>query len=78
MNFNFLKIKLSARAMRWISLLLASLSVLFVVVLYFSQPAVLEAFEAKTYDLRYKNLRGPLVPHPDIAIIAIDEKVLPS
>jgi adenylate cyclase len=74
MNFNPFKIKLSARAMRWISLLLASLSVVLVVFLYFSQPPILEAFEAKTYDLRYKNLRGAITPNPDIAIIAIDEK----
>ena len=34
----------------------------------------LEAFEAKTYDLRFKDLRGPIQPSPNIGIIAIDDK----
>ena len=73
MSLNPLKIKLSARAMKFISLLLALLSITSVTFLYFSQPPILEAFEAKTYDLRFKQMRGAIQPHPDIAIIAIDE-----
>ena len=74
MSLNPLKIKLSARAMKFISLLLALLSITSVTFLYFSQPPILEAFEAKTYDLRFKQMRGAIQPHPDIAIIAIDDK----
>lgn len=60
--------------MRLASLLLAALSVFSVTLLYYTQNSFLEAFESKTYDLRFKNLRGPLPPNPAIAIIAIDEK----
>jgi adenylate cyclase len=42
--------------------------------LYYTQNPFLEAFEARTYDLRFKAMRGPITPHPDIAIIAIDDK----
>ena len=34
---------------------------------------LLEPLELKTYDLRFV-LRGPLVPHPDLVIVAIDEE----
>jgi adenylate cyclase len=57
-----------------LSFLLAILSVFSVLFLYYTQNSFLEAFEAKTYDLRFKNLRGPIQPGPDIAIIAIDDK----
>lgn len=60
--------------MRIASFLLAVLSILFVTFLYFSQNPVLEAFEAKTYDLRFKSMRGAMSPSPDIAIIAIDDQ----
>ena len=56
------------------SFLLATLSISSVLFLYYSQNSFLEAFEAKTYDLRFKDLRGPIQPNPDIAIIAIDDK----
>lgn len=61
-------------AMKVFSWLLAVLSLALVALLYFSQNSLLEAFEEKTYDLRYKSLRGEISPHPDIAIIAMDEK----
>lgn len=60
--------------MQAISVLLALLSIFSVTLLYYTQNPFLEAFEAKTYDLRFKTLRGSLVPNPDIAIIAIDDK----
>lgn len=57
-----------------LSFLLATLSIFGVLFLYYTQNSFLEAFEAKTYDLRFKDLRGPVKPSPNIAIIAIDEK----
>jgi adenylate cyclase len=60
--------------MKLVSLLLAVGSIFSVTLLYYTQNPFLEAFEAKTYDLRFKTLRGPLTPSPDIAIIAIDDK----
>ena len=56
-----------------IFLLLALLSIMGMVVLYYSQTLILERFETHTYDLRFKELRGAITPHPDIAIIAINE-----
>jgi len=57
-----------------LSVLLAVASISCVLFLYYTQNSFLEAFEAKTYDLRFKDLRGPIQPNPDIAIIAIDDK----
>lgn len=62
------------RGSRMVALLLALLPVLLVTLLYYQQNAFLEGFEARTYDLRFKSLRGPIPVHPDIAIIAIDDK----
>ena len=59
---------------RTASVLLAVLTVLLVTLLYYTQNPFLEAFEARTYDLRFKSLRGPVRAHPDIAIIAIDDR----
>lgn len=56
------------------SILLAALSVLVVLFLYYSQNAFLEAFEARTYDLRFRQMRGPIPLESNIAIIAIDDK----
>ena len=56
------------------SVLLAVVSITSVLFLYYTQNSFLEAFEAKTYDLRFKDLRGPIQPNPDIAIIAFDDK----
>lgn len=54
--------------------LLAFLSVFSITALYYNQSPFLEAFEAKTYDLRFKRLRGAIPPSPEIGIIAIDDK----
>lgn len=62
------------RGSRMVALLLALLPVLLVTLLYYKQNAFLEGFEARTYDLRFKSLRGPIPVHPDIAIITIDDK----
>ncbi|MDP2806408.1 MAG: adenylate/guanylate cyclase domain-containing protein, partial [Gallionellaceae bacterium] len=64
----------SGQGMKVASFLLACLSIFLVISLYFTQNAFLETFEAKTYDLRFSAMRGPLVPSPEIVIIAIDEK----
>lgn len=64
----------SVRGTRWVSLLLALVSVFGVVWLYYAQNEFLESFEARSYDLRFKNLRGPLPVQSDITIIAIDDK----
>jgi adenylate cyclase len=59
---------------RGFSVLLSALSVLFVLTLYYSQNPFLEAFEARTYDLRFREMRGAVPLEPSIAIIAIDDK----
>lgn len=63
----------SAR-MRWLALLLALLPVLLVVRLYYEQNDFVESVEARTYDLRFKTLRGPVAAHPGVAVIAVDDK----
>ena len=65
---------LQGRSSRAASILLAIVSVLLVTLLYYKQNAFIEGFEARTYDLRFKSLRGPITPHPDIAIITIDDR----
>ena len=72
--FSFLSDILAGKNARRISQLLAAISLFSVTALYYTQNPFLEAFEAKTYDLRFKNLRGPIPSSPDIAIIAIDDK----
>lgn len=74
MAWSFLKNKLLGKDSKAAVYLLAFVSVFIVIALYYSQNAFLEAFEAKTYDLRYRNLRGAVAPSADIAIIAIDDK----
>ena len=74
MAFSLMKKLLTGRGAKIISVLLAFISVFIVTLLYFQQNPFLEAFEAKTYDLRFKAMRDPILPHPDIAIIAIDDK----
>jgi adenylate cyclase len=54
--------------------LLTFLAPLFVLVLYYAQPGLMEVFEARTYDLRVRALRSHVVPSPRIAIVAIDDK----
>ncbi|MDF1580626.1 MAG: adenylate/guanylate cyclase domain-containing protein [Desulfuromonadales bacterium] len=50
-----------------------SLVILFTVFLYYRQTGLLEGFEARTYDFRFKTVRGALEPHPAIVIVAIDD-----
>lgn len=59
---------------RGFSVLLSALSVLFVLILYYSQNPFLEAFESRTYDLRFREMRGAIPLEPSIGIIAIDDK----
>jgi adenylate cyclase len=63
-----------ARGTGWVSLLLALVTVFGVVWLYYAQNDFLEGFEARSYDLRFKSLRGPLPVQSDITVIAIDDK----
>jgi len=56
------------------SVLLATMSIFVVLFLYFSQNAFLEAFEYKTYDLRFRDVRGAIPVEPSIGIVAIDDK----
>jgi adenylate cyclase len=71
---SFLVRILSGNSTRAISFLLAVASVFIVTALYYTQNSFLEAFEAKTYDLRFKSLRGAIPVNQDIGIIAIDDK----
>ncbi|MCW8825568.1 MAG: adenylate/guanylate cyclase domain-containing protein [Gammaproteobacteria bacterium] len=57
-----------------VSTLLALITTFTIVALYYNQNPFLEAFEAKSYDLRFKNIRGAIKPNEQIAIIAIDDK----
>jgi adenylate cyclase len=63
---------------KWItranSIALPALSILAVLSLYYTQNSFLEAFEAKTYDLRFRDMRGTIPLEPSIGIIAIDDK----
>ncbi len=54
----------------------ALLSILFVIGLYYLQTNLLEGFEDNTYDLRMKALRTSPKSRPNIAIIAIDDKTI--
>lgn len=65
--------------MRRLSLLVGSVCAFFiaaVVVLYYLQPELLEQFEARTYDLRSRMVRGTVPPTGEIVIVAIDEESL--
>lgn len=74
MAWSLLKKNLLGRDAKPAPYLLAFISVFVVIALYFNQNSFLEAFEAKTYDLRFKSLRGAVPPSTDIAIVAIDDK----
>lgn len=63
-----------ARNSRLAPYLFAFIPVFLVIALYYTQNSFLEAFEAKTYDLRFSDLRGAIPPSPGIAIVAIDDK----
>lgn len=56
------------------SVLLSAFSVLTVLSLYYTQNTFLEAFEARTYDLRFREMRGAIPLESSIGIIAIDDK----
>ncbi len=62
------------RGLTLASHLLAVASVFLVVLLNYAGNPFFEAFEAKSYDLRFSQWRGPIKPSDKIAIIAIDEK----
>ena len=74
MVLTFLKNIFSGKGIQFASILLAFVSAFIVIALYFNQNQFLEAFEAKSYDLRFKSLRGTIPPDPQIGIIAIDNK----
>jgi adenylate cyclase len=74
MKLSFLNKFVTGKDSKVAVFLLAFLSVFTVIALYYYQNQFLEAFEAKTYDLRFKSLRGAVPPSSDIAIVAIDEK----
>ncbi|MFC1524606.1 CHASE2 domain-containing protein, partial [Thermodesulfobacteriota bacterium] len=58
----------------FLSFFLSLLSVFIIVALNVNQNPFFEAFEAKSYDLRFRTMRGPVKGDPNIAIIALDEK----
>ncbi len=58
----------------FLSILLATTSILVVLFFYYSQNAFLEAFESKTYDLRFRDMRGAIPLEPSIGIVTIDDK----
>jgi adenylate cyclase len=74
MGMPFWKKLLAHGHTRALSVVLAALCVSSVLFLYYSQNSFLEAFEARTYDLRFKDMRGSVQPNANIGIIAIDEK----
>ncbi len=65
---------MSPKRLRYITVLLGFLMAAFVVVLYYMQTGFLEGFEARTYDMRFKAMRGPVEHNRDIVIIAIDDR----
>ena len=74
MAISFLRRFLNLKGGKFVPFLLASLSVFIVTALYYNQNPFLEAFEAKSYDLRFKSLRGALQTTPEIGIVKIDDK----
>ncbi len=48
--------------------------ILLTLLMYFFHAGFLDSIEARSYDFRFKVVRGPLEPDPRIGIIAIDEK----
>ncbi len=74
MALEFLRNPFTARGTKAVSFLLAIIPVFIVTALYYNQNSFLESFEARTYDLRFKSLRGAIPPSADIGIVAIDDK----
>jgi adenylate cyclase len=59
----------------WLITLLTTMAViLFIFSLYYFHAGFLDSIEARSYDFRYKVVRGAEEPDPRIAIIALDEK----
>lgn len=65
---------MTPKRLRHITVLLGLLAATFTVVLYCMQAGFLESFEALTYNMRFKTIRGPIEHNSDFIIIAIDEK----
>lgn len=74
MAIPFLHNLFNLKGSKLLPFLLAFVSVFVVTALYYNQNQFLEAFEAKSYDLRFKSLRGPLQASPEIGIVKIDDK----
>lgn len=74
MAIPFLRSIFNLKGSKFVPFLLAFLSVFIVTAFYYNQNSFLEAFEAKSYDLRFKSLRGALQASPEIGIIKIDDK----
>lgn len=54
--------------------MLAFFSVSVIIALNYNQNQFIEAFEAKSYDLRFSGLRGSVPLRPEIGVITIDDK----
>lgn len=65
---------LQRRGSRLVSMALALVSVLLATPLCQQRNPFIEGFEARVYHLRFRSLRAPIPVHPDIAIIAIDDR----
>lgn len=74
MAMSFLNRTFTSKGIKTTAFLLAFISVAIVTALYYQQNPFLEAFEAKTYDLRFKTLRGAIPANENIGIVAIDDK----
>lgn len=74
MDLSFLKDLFDRRGAKFASYVLAFVSIFIVILLYLNQSHLLDTLELGAYDLRFSKLRGALTPHPDIALIVIDEK----
>lgn len=61
------------KSRRFIFLTIALLSAVFVLVIYYYDPALLKGVDLKIQDVRFK-LRGRFSPDPNIVIVAIDQK----
>ena len=71
---SFLKKIFRGNHTKLLSISLSLLSVFTVTALYYNQNQFFEAFESKSYDLRFKSLRGAIPPSPEIGIVMIDDK----
>jgi len=74
MILSFLKNIFTGKGTRFISVLLAFFSVSVIIALNYNQNQFIEAFEDKSYDLRFSGLRGSVPLRPEIGVIAIDDK----